>query len=89
MSRTNDSSPLPGSLSVNPILDKWVRLVPGAAGPASHAVTVSPGKGGLATYSTPLDDAGNSVRGQLVAQHLSRQLGLDLFVSTQPVWPSD
>jgi nicotinate dehydrogenase subunit B len=44
MSRTNDSSPLPGSLSVNPILDKWVRLVPGAAGPASHAVTVSPGK---------------------------------------------
>jgi CO/xanthine dehydrogenase Mo-binding subunit len=44
MSRTNDSSPLPGSLSVNPILDKWVRLVPGGTGPASHSVTVSPGK---------------------------------------------
>jgi CO/xanthine dehydrogenase Mo-binding subunit len=38
MSRTNEASPLPGSLSVNPILDKWVRLVP------EGTVTVSPGK---------------------------------------------
>jgi glutaminase len=69
----------------------WLYQVglPGKSGIGGGIVTVSPGKGGLATYSTPLDDAGNSVRGQLVAQHLSRQLGLDLFVSTQPVWPSD
>jgi glutaminase len=58
--------------------------LPGKSGIGGGIVTVSPGKGGLATYSTPLDEAGNSVRGQLTARHLSRQLGLDLFVSAQP-----
>ncbi|MFZ0848411.1 MAG: glutaminase, partial [Hyphomicrobiaceae bacterium] len=49
-------------------------------------VTVSPGKGGLGTFAPPLDDAGNSVRGQLVAQFLSQRLGLNLFASKpQPV----
>lgn len=64
----------------------WLYQVglPGKSGIGGGIVTVSPGKGGLATYSTPLDGAGNSVRGQLVAQALSRQLGLDLFVSAQP-----
>jgi cysteinylglycine-S-conjugate dipeptidase len=41
----------------------------------------SPGKGGLGTFAPPLDAAGNSVKGQLVARFLSRRLGLDLFVS--------
>ena len=64
----------------------WLYQVglPGKSGIGGGIVTVSPGKGGLATYSTPLDGAGNSVRGQLVARALSRQLGLDLFVSAQP-----
>jgi glutaminase len=43
---------------------------------------VSPGKGGLGTFAPPLDEAGNSVRGQLAAQFLSQRLGLDLLVST-------
>jgi glutaminase len=42
---------------------------------------VSPGKGGLGTYAPRLDDAGNSVKGQLSAEFLSHRLGLDLFVS--------
>ena len=47
---------------------------------------MSPGKGGLGTFAPPLDDAGNSVRGQLVAKFLSQRLGLNLFVSKpQPV----
>ncbi len=44
-------------------------------------MTVSPGKGGLGTFAPPLDSAGNSVKGQLVARLLSRKLGLDLFAS--------
>jgi glutaminase len=44
-------------------------------------VTVSPGKGGLGTFAPPLDGAGNSVKGQLVARFLSQRLGMDLFVS--------
>jgi glutaminase len=64
----------------------WLYQVglPGKSGIGGGIVTVSPGKGGLATYSTPLDAAGNSVRGQLVARYLSRHLGLDLFVSARP-----
>ena len=38
-------------------------------------------KGGLGTFSPLLDRAGNSVRGQLAAWHLSRTLGLSLFAS--------
>jgi glutaminase len=42
---------------------------------------VAPGKGGLATYAPPLDEAGNNVRGQLTARFLSETLGLNLFAS--------
>lgn len=55
--------------------------VPGKSGVSGGIVTVSPGKGGLATYSPPLDAAGNSVRGQLVAKDLAERLGLNLFAS--------
>jgi glutaminase len=55
--------------------------LPGKSGIGGGIVTVSPGKGGLGTFSPRLDDAGNSVRGQLAAHYLSRALGLDLFAS--------
>jgi glutaminase len=50
-------------------------------------ITVAPGKGALATWSPPLDGAGNSVRGQLTARFLSDRLGLNLFAS-RPVAPA-
>jgi glutaminase len=55
--------------------------VPGKSGVSGGIVTVSPGKGGLATFSPPLDPAGNSVRGQLVTKYLAERLGLNLFAS--------
>jgi glutaminase len=55
--------------------------LPGKSGVAGGMITVAPGKGGLATYSPPLDEAGNSVRGQLTARFLSERLGLNLFSS--------
>jgi glutaminase len=55
--------------------------LPGKSGIGGGIVTVSPGKGGLGTFAPPLDTAGNSVKGQLTAEFLSRRLGLDLFVS--------
>ena len=57
--------------------------MPGKSGVSGGIVTVSPGKGGLATFSPPLDAAGNSVRGQLVATYLAERLGLNLFASDQ------
>ena len=55
--------------------------LPGKSGIGGGIVAVSPGKGGLGTFAPPLDQAGNSVKGQLVAKFLSQRLGMDLFVS--------
>lgn len=55
--------------------------LPGKSGISGGIVTVSPGKGGLGTFAPPLESAGNSVKGQLVAKFLSQRLGMDLFVS--------
>lgn len=55
--------------------------LPGKSGIGGGIVTVSPGKGGLGTFAPPLDKAGNSVKGQLVAKFLSQRLGMDLFLS--------
>jgi glutaminase len=59
--------------------------LPGKSGVSGGLVTISPGKGGLATFSPPLDDAGNSVRGQRVTRYLSDRLGLNLFASAAQV----
>jgi glutaminase len=56
--------------------------LPAKSGVSGGIVTVAPGKGGLATFSPPLDAAGNSVRGQLATKMLSRGLGLDLLASS-------
>ncbi len=55
--------------------------LPGKSGVSGGIFTVSPGKGGLGTFSPRLDGAGNSVRGQLVSKFLSESLGLNLFAS--------
>jgi glutaminase len=58
--------------------------LPGKSGVSGGIVTVAPGKGGLSTFAPPLDAAGNSVKGQLVARFLSERLGLNLFASKPP-----
>jgi glutaminase len=56
--------------------------LPGKSGVSGGLVTVSPGKGGVGTFSPPLDEAGNSVRGQRMSAYLSERLGLNLFASS-------
>jgi glutaminase len=41
----------------------------------------------MGTFAPRLDRAGNSVKGQLVARHLSERLGMDLLISA-PARPS-
>jgi glutaminase len=55
--------------------------LPGKSGIGGGIVAVAPGKGGLGTFAPPLDQAGNSVKGQLVAKFLAERLGMNLFVS--------
>jgi glutaminase len=55
--------------------------LPGKSGIGGGIVTVSPGKGALGTFAPPLDQFGNSVKGQLVAKFLGERLGMNLFLS--------
>jgi glutaminase len=55
--------------------------VPGKSGIGGGIISVAPGKGGLGTFAPRLDAAGNSIKGQLAARFLSRQLGMSLFIS--------
>jgi glutaminase len=55
--------------------------LPGKSGVSGGIVTISPGKGGLGTFAPPLDEAGNSVKGQRATKLLSERLGLNLFAS--------
>lgn len=59
--------------------------LPGKSGVSGGIVTVSPGKGGLGTFSPRLDSAGNSVRGSLLTRHLSESLGLNIYTSEPAV----
>ena len=55
--------------------------LPGKSGVSGGIITVSPGKGGMGVFAPPLDSAGNSVKGQLVAKFLSEHLGMNIFAS--------
>jgi glutaminase len=55
--------------------------LPGKSGVSGGIFTAAPGKGGLGTFAPPLDDAGNSVKGQLATKFISERLGLNLFAS--------
>jgi glutaminase len=59
--------------------------LPGKSGIGGGIVSVAPGKCGLGTFAPPLDNAGNSVKGQLVVRFLSQRMGLDLFASKPDV----
>lgn len=55
--------------------------LPAKGGISGGIVTVSPGKGDMATFAPPVDQTGNSVRRQLTTAYLSSRLGLDLLLS--------
>lgn len=55
--------------------------LPAKSGVSGAIVTVAPGKGGMATFSPPLDPVGNSVRGQRATKYLSELLGLNILAS--------
>lgn len=55
--------------------------LPAKSGISGGILAVAPGKGGMGSYSPPLDAAGNSVRGVRVATMLSQELGLAVFAS--------
>jgi len=61
----------------------WAYTVglPGKSGVGGGVLAVVPGKLAIAGFSPPLDDAGNSVRGQAMVAAAARFLGLNLYAS--------
>ena len=55
--------------------------LPGKSGVSGGMIAAAPGKCGIATFSPPLDEAGNSVKGQRAVCALSDALGLNVFAS--------
>jgi len=63
---------------------KWLYRtgLPGKSGVGGGLIAVSPGKFGIAVISTPLDDAGNSVKAQKAITDISNALGGNPYAAT-------
>jgi glutaminase len=57
----------------------WHVGLPAKSGVGGGIVAIAPGKGAIAVFAPPLDEAGNSVKAQEVIQYVSDKLNYDLF----------
>lgn len=58
--------------------------VPAKSGVGGGIVAVVPGRFAIGTFSPPLDEAGNSVRGQRAIESVVKELGGNVFVAEKP-----
>jgi glutaminase len=61
--------------------------VPAKSGVSGGIIAVIPNRLGIAVFSPPLDERGNSVRGIKVCEALSQELDLHIFASAPTVMP--
>lgn len=57
----------------------WNVGLPAKSGVGGGIVAVAPGKGAIAVFAPPLDEAGNSVKAQEVIQYVAQKLSYNLF----------
>jgi len=57
----------------------WHVGLPAKSGVGGGIVAVAPGKGAIAVFSPPLDEAGNSVKAQEVIQYVANKLDLNIY----------
>ena len=57
----------------------WHVGLPAKSGVGGGLVAVMPGKGAIAVFAPPLDEAGNSVKGQEVIQYVANRLDLNIY----------
>jgi glutaminase len=57
----------------------WNVGLPAKSGVGGGIVAVAPGKGAIAVFAPPLDEAGNSVKAQKVIDYVSEKLNYNLF----------
>jgi glutaminase len=64
----------------------WHVGLPAKSGVGGGIVAVVPGKGAIAVFAPPLDDAGNSVKAQEVIEYVAHKLNYDLFSPASVGW---
>lgn len=57
----------------------WHVGLPSKSGVGGGIVAVAPGKGAIAVFAPPLDEAGNSVKAQKVIEYVARKLDINLY----------
>jgi glutaminase len=57
----------------------WHVGLPAKSGVGGGIVAVMPGKGAIAVFAPPLDEAGNSVKAQKVIEYVAKRLDLNLY----------
>jgi len=57
----------------------WHVGLPAKSGVGGGIIAVAPGKGAIAVFAPPLDEAGNSVKAQKVIEYVAKKLDYDLF----------
>jgi glutaminase len=57
----------------------WNVGLPAKSGVGGGIVAIAPGKGAIAVFAPPLDEAGNSVKAQKVIEYVSHKLNYDLY----------
>src|SRR5215470_13898697 len=57
----------------------WYVGLPAKSGVGGGIVAIAPGKGAIAVFAPPLDEAGNSVKAQKVIEYVTEKLNYNLF----------
>jgi glutaminase len=57
----------------------WQVGLPAKSGVGGGILAVAPGKGAIAVFAPPLDEAGNSVKAQKVISWVARKLNINLY----------
>jgi glutaminase len=64
----------------------WHVGLPAKSGVGGGIVAIAPGKGAIAVFAPPLDEAGNSVKAQEVIQYVTNKLNYNLFSPASVGW---
>jgi glutaminase len=66
----------------------WHVGLPAKSGVGGGIVAIVPGKGAIAVFAPPLDEAGNSVKAQEVIEYVANRLNYNLYSPESVGWKS-
>ncbi len=64
----------------------WNVGLPAKSGVGGGIVAIVPGKGAIAVFAPPLDEAGNSVKAQEVIDYVAQKLNYNLYSPLSVGW---